>query len=725
METYSDGKLDSIRNPSGIWINTSAFQEAGKHFMKYGYYTPEPWGSPAWFDFWQEERRRCVEGYTYGNVKITGEFYNYLNYCPIQKSEVKSGRTAKKISGFPDFWDGDYNYFWAREIARNGVLSAIDDEAEKERILAITSPALLEIELVKILDGLGLEFKIVPSVEKDGVRIENLLGGKDIIVMKSRRKGFSYKNASIGSNNFFHRPGAYTMLMAYEKKYLYPKGIFTMTMSYINFGNEHCAWKAPSDYVRKGDHIRNSYKTYKNGIEVETGFMSEVQAISFKDNPQAGVGKDGYDIIGEEVGAWGVPGGLKETVASMMPSVTDGEYRTGMMTLFGTSNDIQKGTVDFADMFENIESGSFLPFFDIWGANPEKKEGFFFPVQLNLVGHYDKQGNSNKESAVEYELLERKKLQIGGASTTQMLHRSREFPLNSAEALTAISFNNFPVEELKVQLEKVKSNNWQLTRGTPVKLEYAEGGIRAVPILDGTAEPITSLKNLPLNQRGCAMIYEQPIDNPPPGLYKIGYDPIQQDQGTSLAAIVATKGVHIGTVTKDIIVAEYIGRFDDPDDIDRMAEMLADLYQTQIMHENMTQGTRNYFRRIKRLHLLAKQPDVVISKNVKNSKVARVYGCHMNTELKDAAERYLKVWLLKIKDYDENGSPIRVLDGIYSIRILEELINYSRSGNFDAVSALFMAVIQMQEDEIDQEYVSEEVDSNYAELIDFMDNLYQ
>ena len=43
--------------------------------------------------------------------------------------------------------------------------------------------------------------------------------------------------------------------------------------------------------------------------------------------------------------------------------------------------------------------------------------------------------------------------------------------------------------------------------------------------------------------------------------------------------------------------------------------------------------------------------------SVKNSKVARVYGCHMNVQLKDAGERYVKTWLLTTLDYDENGNP--------------------------------------------------------------------
>lgn len=725
-EVYADGKVEAVRNPQGIWVNTQVFREAGNHFMKYGYYCADPWGSPSWYDFWKEERNRCLNGYTVSGVTIPGEFYFYLNYCPIQKSEKSGFNTATKIKGFPDFWDGDYNYFWAREIARNGILKNNAKLTEEEKFIIYNlEPKERESKLISLVDDLQLIFKIVPSIEKDGIRIENLLGGKDISVLKSRRKGFSFKNASIAVNNFFHRPTAYTMLMAYDKKYLYPKGIFSMCMSYINFINEHTAWKAPSDYVRKQDHIRNSYKSYKNGVEVEMGFMSEIQAITFKDNPQAGVGKDCYDIVGEEVGSWGVAGGLKETVASMMPSVTDGDYRTGMMTLFGTANDIERGTVDFADLFENPEAHTFLPFYDVWGANPEKKEGFFFPVQLNLPGHYDEQGNSNIESAVQAELTERKKREIGGATSTQISQRKREFPLNSGEALTSIAHNSFPVEELKAQLEKVKSRDWQFTKGTPVKLFYEDGVITAKPILDKSVEPIISYKDLPMDLRGCPIIYEQPVPNPPKGLYKIGYDPIDQESGTSLAGIVVYKGVHVGTVHHSIVVAEYIGRFEDPDDIDRMAEMFAEYYNTTIMHENMVTGVKNYFRRIKKLHLLAVQPDAVISKNVKASKVARVYGCHMNEQLKDAGERYVKTWLLTVLDYDENGNPIRVIDKIYSRRLLEELIAYNRKGNFDLVSALFMCMFQVQEEALGKTHDEKKTNIKHKKLVSMIDKMYK
>lgn len=707
-----------IRDPkTKKWINTSRFKPAANYFNQNGYYTNEAWGSPEWYNFWEQERERCLNGYEVDGEKITGEHYFYLNYCPIKLSKKTGKKTSIKTTDFPDFWDGDYDYFWIREIARNGVLKNNHHytEEEKERIYNL-EPLEREKELVKALDKLGLRFKIPPSYTKGGIRIENLLGGKHVVVIKSRRKGFSYKNASVSVLNFYHRPSSYTMLMAYDKKYLYPKGIFTMCMNYINFINEHTAWRTPADYIRKQDHIRNSYKQTVNGVELEKGYMSEIQAISFKDNPQAGVGKDCYDILGEEVGAWGKPGGLKETVAAMLPSVQDGENTTGMITLFGTSNDIEKGTVDIADIFNNPYLNDFLPFIDIWSQNNvEKVEGFFFPAQLNLVGYYDENGNSDIDNATKYIQDKRKKLEHNGATSTKILQEVREFPLNSTEALNSISFNNFPVIELKEQLNKVKNLELQFKKGTPCELiRDSSNNVVVKPILDNSIEPIISYKSVPTNTYSCPIIYEMPVNNPPAGLYKIGYDIVNQDDGTSLAAIIVFKGNHTLTTRKNIIVAEYVGRRNTPEDVDKIAESFADLYGTQIMHENMSNGTINYFRRIKRTNLLARQPDAVISKAIKNSKVSRIYGCHLNGNLKNDGIRYIKEWLTEVQNYDENGKPITTISDIYSIRLLEELIYFDSKGNFDLISALIMCMFQVQEEELGKEYSEKKPQSRNA-----------
>ena len=714
--------MSTVRDNSGKWLDTSVFRKAGETFMKNGYYCPDPYGSPAWYEFWKEERRRCLKGYEVDGHKITGNYYFYLNYCPIQKVDIlnANGRRADKIKGFPDFWDGDYNYFWIRDIARDGILEALHvAKEEQDRINALPDEERFPI-LREYYDTLGLFFDPLP---------DQLDGGLDLILGKARRRGFSFKNASVAVCNFFHRPNSYTMLIAYEKKYLFPgkKTIFGKCKEYINFVNEHTAWKMPSDYINTQQHIRASYKETKDGVDIEKGFMSEIEAISFKDNPDAGRGADAYDIIGEEVGAWGTPGGLKNTIAAMRSSSEAGMFKTGMMTMFGTSGDMEGGTVDFADLFRRPKANGFMSFKDRWGKFKEKVEGFFFPKHMNTEGFYDENGNSDMESAKQAELLTRKILIDNGATSTEIQKRMQEEPLDSAEAFALVAANTFPVVELQAQLDKVIAMNLQAIKGTPVKLHYVDGKITATPILDGSAKPIISFKDIPLDIQGCPIIYEFPAD-PPAGLYKIGYDPIRQEHGTSLAGIIVYKGTQVGSYTHDIPVAEYVGRYDDPDDIDRVAEMFADLFNTKVMYENEVTGVKNYFRRIKRLSLLALQPDTVISKNIKKSKVARVYGCHMNEQLKDAGERYVKSWLLTVLDYDENDNPVRVIDRIYSIRLLEELISYFRKGNFDLVSALFMCMFQVQEEVLGKEYgEGEDTPKNrkYRQLMEMMETNFK
>lgn len=679
-----------VRDANGRWLDTSAFRASAIKFTRDGFYCDEPWGSELWFQFWAEERRRCIEGYEIDGVKITGEHYFYLNYSRIKSVEDKSKRNSKKTINFPDFWDGDYSYFWCREIARNGI--------SKEDY-----------------DKLGLIHKI---------KEEHLGGGWNLIVGKSRRKGYSYKAGSIAARNFFCIPNSVTIFGASSKEYLYPGGIFKMAYDVICFVNDNTAWSMPSDVVNKpaNGHIKASYIEYKNGIKIESGFKSEILSLTFGDNPDVARGKDAYDIFFEESGAFGSPGLLKDSYRSTEDCVKAGDIKTGLITVFGTSGDLLGGTADYADMFERPEAFGFMPFLNIFDdRSSESLCGFFHPAQLNMEGFYDDEGNSDIARATEHLLDDRKKLIEKGATTQEMQDRMQERPMNPREAFGSASINTFPVLELRDQLSRVKSQAKGILKGVPIELSYNGSGVEAKVIMSG-AMPINSLYNLPNDKRGCLIVYEQPIDGAEKGLYKIGYDPVRQDSGTSLASIVVYKGMQKGGYRRNLIVAEYIGRLESAEEIDRLCEKIAIYYNTTIMFENEVASVKNYFRRIKRLDLLALQPDRVISKNIKNSKVSRVYGCHMNNSLKDAGERYINDWLLEVIDYDEHGTPLRNIDFIYSQRLLEELINYNRKGNFDMVSALIMCMIQVQEDYEGKEYGEKVVHKNASKLLELLDN---
>jgi hypothetical protein len=717
-------QLGSIRNPDGIWINTEVFREEARKFQKYGTYCLDPWGSPDWFSYWQEQRNRIIYGYTSGGVKITGDHYFYLNFCPILKVEDTTLKKSSKVTDFPDFWDGDYNYFWAREIAFNGIVDGLGVQTEFVETCRFHAQTMPEAEahkkaLEKLFADLQLEVKI---------EVDYLNGGYNLIVGKSRRKGYSYKNAAIAVKNYLCYPKALTIFGAYEKRFLFPKGIFTMATNYLNFINANTAWVYPKDVVDKMDHVKASTIEYRNGVKVETGFLSEVMALTFKDNADAARGKDARDVIFEESGAFGSPGLLKAAYKATEDCVMAGDIKTGMITVFGTSGDMEGGTADYSEMHSNPLRFGMLPFQNIWDEDSEDmKCGFFHPINWNMEGYYDAQGNSDTEGAKQVELANRKLLLDNGATSADIQQRMQEKPLGPFEAFGMVSTNNFPVLELKRQLEIVKAKNLHMIMGTPVKLfyDYESKKVKAEPILDGSANVIYRQKPDNTSLEGCPVIYEYPAEVPQRNAYKIGYDPYRQAQGTSLAAVYVYKSVIIGERTKRIIVAEYVGRPGEADDVNYICRLFAELYNTTIMHENEVTHVKDYFRRRKQLHYLAYQPDEVIKKNVKNSKVNRLYGCHMNDQLKDAGEKYIKSWLLDVQDYDDEGFPIRALDQIYSIGLLEELIGYNRKGNFDRVMALMQVMFQDQEDLHGKEYQPKSAGNQKAkQLLAMMDNMY-
>jgi len=1031
------------RNSDGIFVNTETLKEEANHFLKYGYYCPDPWGSPAWKEYWEEQLRRCQDGYSSGGLYITGNHYGYLNFAQIkltkefieaeekEKQDVSNlsvvemrkqarlnSKGAAKDVTFPSFWSSDYNYYHVVDIARWGATS-------------------------EYLIGLGLEVEIMP---------DHLQGGYHVIVGKSRRKGYSYKNGWVAANNYNCIENSVTIIGAFDKKYLYPEGTMQMANNYVNFFNEHTGWAKARDFVNKVSHKRASYEEKdENNISVEKGYKSTIMALSFGDNPDAAIGKDGTLVEFEEAGKFP---NLKESYMKTKPAMEDGIYTTGQMFIFGTGGDMQNGTTDFAEMFYNPLPFKLLPFKNVWDKNVSlnSKCGFFVPDYWNKPGFIDSDGNSDNKGAKEYEEEKRKKLiaetsgaeayneytqqypfcfhkdtivshndfgaiklidypdvinsgntelfeiitegnrklkctinhpiwdlktntykhlkdfnigdelelqsfifnttnkkvtikteldifnteivitsewayfigifmgdgsyykdtveivfdykqkdvgkricefmdknlggyhikkyenhfviikrnklfkyifkgldlirqsQKGQSSYKRKVHvpdyikygtkeivksfiqgivdsdgyvsgfnpvrinitskhfnflsdiqlllsgfgiyenikrqdkttngykyesytidlysfnfllfqknigldserkgnelkryRSKrlgavkkKYPIDKIKSITSIGFHNvydlttsdhainangihvhnspeeaflqvtgneFPVEELRNRLATVIEQQLHIKKTQAVTLyRDADTGKAAMkPDLKAKLSPIIHYPMKQKDKTGAVVILEPPVENPPLGLYKAGYDPYRQDQseGVSLGAFYIYKSSNVFSYTRNILVAWYIGRPQTSDMYNRNVELLGELYNLEVMHENEVTEVVSYFRKRKKLHLLASQPDAVISKNIKNSTVSRVYGIHMNEKLKDAGEKYIKMWLLTERDTDENGIKILNLDTITDIGLLEELIKYNRKGNFDRVMGFMMIMFQLEEEEEGKTY---------------------
>lgn len=676
-------KTDSVRNNDGLWINTQVFREEAIHFSKYGYYTADPWGTPAWLEYWKEQIRRCTKGYTTGGATITGHHYAYLNFSQIKRTmDIQEGKKAvRKKPFFPDFWDGDYNYFWNKQLAWEGF-----------------DP--------KLVDNLGLLFR--PSDDQSG-------GGYNMIVGKARRKGFSYKNASILANTYNTIRDSLSIIGAFDKEFV--GATLKMTKDILNFQGKNTGIAKHRHILDQKDHFRASYKWVdERGTVTERGYMSEVLGLTFRDNPDAARGKDAVEFYFEEAGKFP---NLEKSWLATMATAKDGDYQVGQLTAFGTGGDMERGTVDFAKMFYNPVPYGAIAYENIWDDEENastKKCSFFFPEALNRNGFIDENGNSLIVEAELADAKKREEIVKNSNDSTILDSHKQEHPRNPKEAFLTNASAIFPLDILEKQLNRIENESLDTLFGVPGRLERdtVTKKLKFVPDFSPEAElkPIRSFKNQNAHvpKSSSLVVFEPVSKNTKGGDYCIGYDPYAQDDanGDSLGAIYVYKKVIKGEPINNQIVAYYIGRMREVDDLNKLFYDLCEYYQTPGMHENMFLHVKQYGKYHNKIQWLQGQPESIITAAVKNSKVSRKFGIHMNKQIKDFGEKLIRSWILGVKEYDEDGDPVYNISTLYDKGLIEELIAYDGVRNTDRVIALMLILFDYEETKLEYTYEDEE-----------------
>ena len=361
--------------------NSDKFRSSAIKFKETGRYCAYPIGTSEYTQFWDEEKRRCLEGYTAPDGDyISGYNYFYLNYCPIERIVYedkmnKKGQMEKVRSrkiDFPDFYDYDYYYF-----------QAIDNAEEL---------------------------------------------GKHLCVLKSRRKGFSYKNASLACRNYYLIPNSKSYIYASDETFLLGDGIMSKVSMYMSFIDENTAF-AKKRTVNKTLHKRAGfYAKDEYGNEIEMGYKSEIIAKSLKDDPSRVRGKAGKLIIFEEAGSFSELGAAWSIAR---PSVEQDGIAFGLMIAFGTGGDDKKNNfTTLKDMFYHPDGYNCVGFDNIWDNGATEKCGFFCPQYTNLANidkdgnrlYMDKDGNTKTKEALSYILSLRKEV-VENASNSSTVDR--------------------------------------------------------------------------------------------------------------------------------------------------------------------------------------------------------------------------------------------------------------------------------------------------------------
>lgn len=99
-----------ITDKLGLDFDPTPFREVGITYENTGSFCEYPKDSKPYIDFWNEQKRRCVEGYTVNGYRITGDHYFFLNFYRLPVTKEKDGMTFVE-EGFPVFTTEHYKWF--------------------------------------------------------------------------------------------------------------------------------------------------------------------------------------------------------------------------------------------------------------------------------------------------------------------------------------------------------------------------------------------------------------------------------------------------------------------------------------------------------------------------------------------------------------------------------------------------------------------------------------
>lgn len=691
------------------FTNTRYFSEAAIAFKRDGTYCKAPKGHRDYLEFWLEQKRRCLGGYTVGDLSITGRHYFYLNFCPIKMTQPKKGggglleiaTDIKQIQAmkpkemlFPAFWEIDYNWWWCKEIAMKGMYS---DDVE-----------LLQIE---------------------GLPIRDYLTGYNLSCLKTRRAGFSYKEAADGVFNYNFIPKSISYYFAAKKDYLDTDGILNKVSDFLNHLNKDTGGYWLKNRMEKNTlmHQKASYLDKKRN---PSGYLSEIIGVIVND-PDKVRGKDGIKITYEEAGSFK---NLKKALAISTPSVRDGNIMTGQISVFGTGGEEGPDIEGLEDIFTTPEAYDMLAFNNIWEEGMEGTTcGYFVPCIKTYQGFMDEDGNINEQQALVYDDTERAKKKLL-RDPKELDRRIAEFPRDPSEALQRLSKNIFPVAEISQWLKQLIINpelssdvlNGILYPNKDGIIEFSpQADARPIPKYPHDQESDHDRQDL----SGCTTIYERPKTDLKgrvhEGLYSVVVDPYYRDQAEDLTSLWCAYVIKHKTQDDpygDTIVASRIGRTTSLSTLYRDTYYLSEFYDCRIQSEiaGGGQGLFDWLKSHHKLHKAEFEPTQFNTKEQGANERNRNYFMNISTDNKILGLTYLADWLMKPRGINISGRIIYNLHMIKDIPFLQELIKYNGVRNADRISAMIIAMFTFKEAIITQtSQASQSKDNTFYDRVGF------
>lgn len=688
LKRDEEGKIIIDITQPHILEDMDYFRPSAIHFQKYGCYTNlRPNSNPnSEYGKWiREEIRRCWYGYVRPSDGewITGDYYFFLNYCPIQL--IKNGQNKQNIRtiDFPLVWEG--HYYKAHYL----------NQCRKE--------------------------------------------GKHAAELASRSKGKSFFGAALLAKRFILGESkevnkkVQCVVTAGERKYIEGANqILNMFQYYI----DHCATNTQFPSKRLVSSINNLQWTM-GYTDVDTGAkkgtLNSVIGITSKDDESKLRGSRGVLYLIEEAGSFPR---LLQLYSVLRPSVEDGPRVFGLIFLYGTAGDQESDFSSMQELMYNPEG------YNIKGVNNiYDKEGqgrakftFFFPGYLNLAGYYDKNGNSDVTGALLFILKDRYKVKYNSTDLSAITKRIAEIPVTPQEAILRTQNNLFPVTQLNERLNQIDNqSNFYNDVYIGNLILNNKGVVEFYPSND------IPIRDFPLKDnkaKGAIEIFQMPEKNKEGKVYQnryiLGHDPVDDDQANTMS-LTSTFVLDLFT---DKIVAEYTGRQSFAEDNYEILRLLCLFYNGKCLYENNKKGVFSYFSKMNCTHLLADTPEYLRDKQLikaigygNTSK-----GVSATLPINNYANQLIRDWLLKPVSsvIEEDGEEKEItIPNLYLIKnraLIKELILFNPDINVDRVRALGLLMLYREEKMIlyngDVKNKEMNNNTNYLGNDDFFKNNY-
>ena len=642
-----------ITNPH-IIEDADYFRQPALHFLKYGCYTflkPNSNPNSEFRKHWDEEKRRCYEGYVRESDGewVTGFNYWFMNYCPMMVNKLVEGRKkAIRTEAFPFFFEGIYwrfHYLWqARE------------------------------------------------------------GGKHAIELAKRGCAKSYSLAAIMSHNLIlgeseeSNRRVITVLTAYQKEYLKDDkdGTLSKFKPSINFSFANTPF--PHLMLKNSPNEMSWQMGYKDEYGVEKGSLNQVLAVSAKDDSEKLRGKRGW-ILFEEMGSFK---GLLSLYDITRKSVEDGDYTFAIMYLVGTAAESESDFSSAKTLLYNPDGYNILSIDNVFDRPKQGKPkfGFFFPSYINRAGCYNEDGVSDVVKALIEILIARYKAKYS-ADPKSVLRVIAEDPITPAEAIIKVKAAYFPITALTERLSQLDQDIHAYDDVYVGKLVQNSNGVEFTPTSDIPIRKFGVENDTP----GAVEIFEMPEKDRngkvPHTRYIIGHDPVDNDQAESSSL----SSTFVFDLWTDKIVAEYTGRQSFANDNFEIVRLLCLFYNAKCLYESNKKGIFAYFSKMNCTHLLADTPEFLRDKQlIKYSSFgSNAKGVNASAAINAYANNLIRDWLMKpvtiIQNVDGEDVEVTVynLNFLRNRALIEELIAFNPEINVDRIRALGMVMLYREE----------------------------